>query len=172
LIKIVVTGAESTGKTTLAKSLAQYFNCPLRIEYSRVYLETMNGAYEQSDILHIARQQFQLEQKIIKIKPSLLICDTDNLVLKIWSEFKYGICDPWINGKIETTEVDLYILPHYDIPYEPDPLREHPDQRHILFQLYHDMLIQHKLTHFVVEGDPDARLNQSLDRINTLFKVN
>ena len=170
LIKIVLTGAECSGKTTLANDLAKYFDAPIRMEYARAYLTVRNGIYDQSDIIKIARYQSSIENEITSNKPPLLICDTDFLVLKIWSELKYGLCDSWINEQFHSDQVDLYILPHFNIPYQQDPLREHPDKRHILFQLYEDTLIQHHLPHLIVHGNEKQRLSQSIDAIRSLIQ--
>ena len=41
MTKIIVTGAESSGKTTVCKGLSNYYNIPFSEEYSRIYLNTL-----------------------------------------------------------------------------------------------------------------------------------
>lgn len=166
MIKVVITGAESTGKTRLANDLASHYDAPIRSESARSYLKKRNGVYSRSDIQQIAEQQLSEEIKLVNKNPDLLICDTDFLVFKIWSEYKYGICAPWIIEQFQSRHVDLYVLPHFDIPFEPDPLREHPDERHLLFQIYHDTLEQLRLPYIIVHGSPEERLQQSIIRID------
>ena len=168
MIKIVITGAESTGKTSLAKDIALHYKAPLREEFARAYLEQKKEGYIRHDISIIAKGQLAQEKVILRDNPKHLICDTDFLVFKIWSEYKYGICDPWINEQLQLSDVDLYILPHHEIPYEPDPLREHPDERHLLFQIYDDTLQQLGLPYIIVEGSHQERLNQAILKIDQL----
>ncbi|MEX2367263.1 MAG: ATP-binding protein, partial [Pseudohongiellaceae bacterium] len=98
----VTTGPESSGKTTLAGQLADYYRAPLVTEISREYLQKKMSAerhwrYDQNDLLTIAKQQNQLELNLGAYDPQAIVCDTDLLVLIVWSEVKYGISDPWIN---------------------------------------------------------------------------
>lgn len=168
MIKVIVTGAESTGKSTLASSLARHYKAPLVEEYARTYLSHLHRPYDYGDLLTIAKGQLKAEHKASIQQPPLLICDTSLLVIKIWSEYKYGTLDDWIDQQFSKQVCDLYILPHYDIPYEADPLRENPLSRHILYQIYLDTLKYHDLPHMIVTGSPSARVQQAQAKIDSL----
>ena len=84
---IVMTGPESSGKTTLATHLAGYYKAPLISEVARDYLAGKNS-YEKSDLLEIAKLQYQEERRVVARRPKKIICDTDLLVVMIWSEVK------------------------------------------------------------------------------------
>ena len=170
--KVVITGAESSGKSTLAADLSDSFKVPLVQEYSRIYLSNLNKAYQFEDLDIIAKQQLQLEKQASLTNDSFIICDTGLLVLKIWSEYKYGNLAPYIADQWDIYECDLFILPHYDIPYEQDPLRENPDDRHILFQLYQDILEQNGLKYLIVDGTIAERTAKAQKAIKALLLSN
>jgi nicotinamide riboside kinase len=61
LLKIIVTGPESSGKTTLCNALSKHFNLPFSKEYAREYLNTLKRDYNPDDLLKIAKGQLQTE---------------------------------------------------------------------------------------------------------------
>ncbi len=161
---IVVTGVESSGKSTLSKALAQHFNEPLVPEMARTYLAAKES-YGYEDIEAIARLQWaEIEKKSTEAKKYLFI-DTAFLVLKIWSEEKYGRCCRFILDKLATFTPDLYLLAAMDIPYEQDALRETPDvkDRERLYQIYLAHLEGEKLA--LIGGHFEERIEQSVAHI-------
>ena len=164
MYKIIVTGPESSGKTTLSKQLSNQLNLPLVSEYSREYLNHINRQYIQSDLLKIAKHQYNNEQKYNQS----IICDTDLITIKIWSEYKYSHCHKWILKKIdEQNKSDrIYLLCKPDIEWEYDPLRENPKNREDLFNLYIKELQNNKMNYFLVKGE-----NRFLNAYNKLNKV-
>ena len=166
---VVVTGPESCGKTTLARQLAARWEAPLVNEAARSYLQNKDS-YQESDLLEIAKLQNAMEQKKTVLSAEKLVCDTDLLVILIWSEVKYGSCDPWI---CETFEKCLnqkpftrhYVLCDPKIPWQPDRLRENPHNRDELFAFYLKKLTDYKLSYSIVKGEPHERLRQVLERL-------
>jgi GTPase SAR1 family protein len=110
MIKIVLTGPESTGKTTLAKQLANYLETAMVPESARHYIDNLDRPYLESDLLEIAKKQIELEKQQITKAQRILICDTDLITIKIWSEYKYQRCDPQILKWIEQEHYDHYLL--------------------------------------------------------------
>ena len=127
--KVVVLGPECAGKSELSEYLARAFNTVWVPEYAREYLDKLAKPYGPEDLPLIAKGQLMLEDEMETKANRTLICDTDLYVIKIWSMFKYGYCDPAILKAIESRKCDLYLLTYIDIPWAYDPLREHPDQR-------------------------------------------
>ena len=160
--KIIVTGPESSGKTTLCKALSKHFNLPFSKEYAREYLDALNRDYNQDDLLKIAKGQLQAENGI-------QLLDTDLITLKIWSEYKYGSCNKWILSQIEKekSEKRFYLLCKSDIPWEADPQRENPNNREELFEIYKTELESLGHTYFVVEGKD--RVEKSISKISNLI---
>lgn len=169
---LVTTGPESAGKTTLARDLARHLHWPLVSEQSRPYLNELYlhqpaGSYTQADLLAIARQQWQAEQALLAAGHQQLVCDTDLLVILVWSEVKYGSCEPAL---LELFERSLQVPRHYllcapDIPWEADPLRESPYDRATLLQLYVDKLRSLGLSWQLLQGDPQQRLQDALQGV-------
>ena len=83
-----------------------------------------------------------------------MVLDTDLITIKIWSEYKFGNCDTWILDKIEEqqNEIRLYLLCKPDIPWESDPLRENPNDRMELFEIYKMELDNLEHNYYIVEG--------------------
>lgn len=170
MLTVAVVGPESTGKTTLARSLAEHFKTPWVPEFAREYLTKLNRPYTQSDLLEIAKGQLKAENKLqSKANNRLLFLDTDLLVIKIWSEFKYGNCDPWIEQQLRLNQPSVYILTHFDIPYEEDPLRENPDERPELYDLYEEALQNSDSPYFIVQGNQQKRFDKAVKSINSIL---
>jgi len=89
--KIAITGPESTGKSELAKKLAKHYNTVWVPEFSREYIDNINRPYDYDDIIEIAKGQLNREKEAEKKANKFLFCDTELIVAKIWSEFKYSI---------------------------------------------------------------------------------
>ena len=171
--RIAITGPESTGKSMLAEQLAAHYHTVWVPEYAREYLELLGEPYEERDILSIARGQLLSETSKQILAKNFLFCDTELLVTKIWSEVKYGRCHPWIPENIVKHHYDLYLLCDIDLPWEYDPLREHPDQRQYLFDLYYNELKIRNYPFDVVRGTGPDRLKNALKIIEDFaFKLN
>ena len=166
---VVVTGPESCGKTTLAKQLADRLEAPLVNEAARDYLQNKDS-YQKSDLLKIAKLQNAMEQEKAALSTDKLVCDTDLLVILIWSEVKYGSCDPWICETFEKCLNQKPFTRHYflcdpKIPWQPDRLRENAHNRDELFAIYLKKLTDYKLSYSIVKGEPHERLQQAVERL-------
>ena len=100
-IKVVLFGPESTGKTTLAQKLARHYNSVWVREYAREYLQNkwnnQRKTCEPNDLIEIARGQIRTENELSQKTNTVLICDTDLLETKVYSESYYsGTCHPTI----------------------------------------------------------------------------
>ena len=160
LIRIAVTGPESTGKSMLTRQLAEKFGTVWVPEYAREYIDRLDRPYNEEDILVISRGQMEREEQKAAVAERILFCDTELTVTRIWSEVKYGRCHPWIIESLATHPYDLYLLCNIDIPWENDPQREHPDLREHLFSLYFNELTRRNCRFEVVSGlGPERLLN-------------
>ena len=100
VIRVAIVGPECTGKTDLARFLANQYHTAWVPEFARAYLETLNRPYTKEDLTTIATGQLSVENSIAQQANRIVFCDTNLLVVKIWSEFKYGSCAPEINSMI------------------------------------------------------------------------
>lgn len=169
MISIAIVGPESTGKTTLTNSLAKHYKTEWVPEYSREYLNAIDRPYNQTDLIEIASGQLKAEKKGRKKAEDLVFLDTDLFVIKVWSEFKYGNCDPWILQQLDMNKADLYLLTFFDVPYEDDPLRESPQYRPQLFDIYEKELKAYGVNYKVIQGSTQKRLESAIQSINTIL---
>lgn len=173
--KIIVTGPESSGKTTLARMLAEHYQAPLVDEQARAYLNGLDRPYVESDLLAIAQQQWAAEKKgegtARETLSPLVICDTDLLIIRIWALVKFGRCDPWITKILADHKPAHSMLCAPDIPWEPDPLREDPHGRDQLFAIHEQELDSLNRTYTVVHGDPAQRLSMAIAAVDALPDV-
>lgn len=167
--KIIITGPESSGKTALASNLAEYFNTFFVPEYARTYLSNLDRPYVEEDLYHIAKGQYREEKKHAPKAGRLLICDTSMLVMKVWSEYCFQRIHPFILENLEKNPVDLYLLCKPDIPWQPDPLRENPIDRDVLYDMYHQSLIELRAPFVVISGlRAEQRLELAVQAIHSL----
>lgn len=162
---IVITGPESTGKSTLASQLAKQFTATLVQEYARQYVDELDRSYTKKDLFKIAKGQYERQVEALKKEAEIIILDTSLLNIKIWSTFKYGHCHHGILSRLEKQRVDGWILCGTEIPWEFDPQRENPNDREELYQLFKDELLAIKANILMVHGDKKARFNKSVDWI-------
>jgi nicotinamide riboside kinase len=160
-LRIVLTGPESTGKTTLAKALAAALKGAWVPEFARPYLQYIGRTYQIDDLPVIQRGQAAWETwyQTQVTDNQLLILDTDWTVMHIWHLEKTGIGWPEAPADIAQRQ---YLLCAPDIEWQPDPLREHPTERERLFVAYERLLQSVNARYKVVEGDEDTRLATAL----------
>jgi NadR type nicotinamide-nucleotide adenylyltransferase len=187
LKKIVILGPESTGKSTLCEMLAKHFNtlwCP---EYAREYLLENGTVYTFEDLLLIAKGQLALEEAFMgkmleenaeagigkgnHAAPSLLFIDTDQYVMKVWSEYVFGDCHNWILRRIAERPYDLYLLCKPDLPWVKDDLREYPDEkpRLELYHIYRDILLNQPVSWAEINGSYNQRFEMAKNAVMTLL---
>jgi NadR type nicotinamide-nucleotide adenylyltransferase len=171
--KVVILGPESTGKSTLSQDLTSIFSGVLVEEYAREYLNRNNGEYLEQDIVKIAKGQIdceiQAELKCAEDGKTIIFYDTNITVLKIWSEFKFGKCHPWILEQYDQKKYDFYLLTYPDLDWEPDPLRENPQELISIFSLYEEDLVKRNLNYKVIKGQGSERTRQALDAVTLLI---
>lgn len=169
LKRIAIVGPECTGKSELANFLAQYYNTVWVPEFARSFLDVLSRPYEKTDLKTIAKGQILLEDSAVQKANKLLFCDTTLLVVKVWSEFKYGICDEEIVNELKNRNYDLHLLTHVDIPWVEDPQREHPQQRDLLFSIYKAELEKMKTPYVEIKGERAQRRALAIAAIDKLF---
>lgn len=169
ILKVCVTGPESTGKSELSKFLAETYRTSWVPEYARNYLDKLNRPYQQSDLSKIAHGQMRLEDEWVNESNRVLICDTNLITIKIWSEFKFGKCEEEILHQLQARKYDLYLLCYIDLPWENDPQREHPDKREELWNLYKAEVTKSGVPFVEIAGEREARRKRAIDAINSLL---
>jgi len=174
--KIVIIGPESTGKSSLCEGLARHFQTDLVPEYAREYLTQHGTGYRAEDLALIARGQLALEDRHAAAAEAAgykwLFVDTDMYVMKVWSEFVFGSCDPCILTQIVRRSYDAYLLCRPDLPWTPDPLREYPEgpARTQLFHIYKDCLVNQSTPWAEIGGQGEARIAAGIAAVTLLLQ--
>ncbi len=163
---IVLTGPESSGKTTLAEQLALDLGLPLVPEVAREILTRQGPAYTEADVYRMALAQWRQQERICSEAGSgMVVADTDLLTYRIWLEQKYSRCAPWIHALHKRGAPTHYLLCAPDLPWEPDPLREHEHAREALFDLHLLILTREDWPHTILQGDATTRRERAWSAI-------
>lgn len=172
IIKIALFGPESTGKTTLAKQLADYYETEWVPEFARDYLqekwEENQHICVADDMLPIAYGQTALENEKLANANRYLFCDTNLMVTKVFSEMYYGFCDPLLNEAALKHEYDLFFLTDIDVPWEKDDIRDTPEGRETVFSAFKQTLIDTKKPFIILSGNKETRLEKATAIIENL----
>lgn len=168
LNKIVISGPESSGKTTLFNDLCNSYSLIGVSEYARDYIGNLKRSYSYDDILLIADKQYKNEQILLKSKEPFVLTDTDLLTLEIWCEFKYNKCHPFIKDKLRANLPNVYLLCHPEVPWEYDSQRENPNDRMALFEIYKNKIKSLGVDYQVLKGDRLTRLRHTKRIINSI----
>ncbi|MCX2738575.1 ATP-binding protein [Pontibacter anaerobius] len=170
MIKIAITGPESTGKSTLAEQLAAQYGTVWVPEYARSYVGNLGRPYTLADIENIARGQMALERELQQQANAILFADTDMLVLKIWSEHAFGHTPSWILEQLQQQDYNLCLLMGVDLPWEPDPQREHPHLRQYFYDWYKRELEALQVPFVEISGQQQERLQLATRHVKELLQ--
>lgn len=175
LIKVVLFGPESTGKTTLSNQLATHYKTVWTPEFLREFSQKKwdeeQKVCEEKDVIAIAQGQMKLENETAKSANQVLICDTDLLETKVYAEFYFeGFNLPALNQAIEDNHYDLYLLTYIDTPWEADDLRDRPEMREQMFKKFENALITHNKNYVLLKGDKTTRLKKATAHIDPLLE--
>jgi nicotinamide riboside kinase len=175
LLKIALYGPESTGKTTLAKQLAEHYKTEWIPEFAREYLqEKWNKTQqicEEHDLLPIAVGQTKSENKALKKANKLLFSDTCLLVTKVYSDIHYGQTNPILEKAAKKHKYDLFILTDVDVPWEKDDLRDAPSKRKDNLRVFEDVLIRYNKPYLTLSGSKENRVQEAISWIDNLIEA-
>jgi len=168
LPSIVIVGVECTGKTRLSQNLARRLERPLVTEQARLWLAERANRYVEADLLTLAELQWRAEH-LLRQKGEAPVVDTDLVVIRIWSEVRFGGCHPRIMELLASRPPAVYLLPRPDLPWQADPQRESPDpeERAALHLRYRSLLKALGHSFFEIGGTGPAREQAALDALST-----
>lgn len=170
---IVVTGPESTGKSTLSAQLAESYGGELVPEYARSYVENLKRPYTFSDVETIARRQLFTACKLKRAEYSterLVFFDTFLILTKVWFEEVYACCPLWLDTAIRGNKPDLVLLCLPDLPWEADSVRENGTRRRYLLSRYQSNLEYYGIPFRKIAGKGSLRLSRAQKYINALIE--
>jgi HTH-type transcriptional repressor of NAD biosynthesis genes len=176
--RVCIVGAESTGSTTLARSLAAAYETIWVPEYGRDYTVEKftigtGDKWLPSDFLRIALEQNALEDRMAREAPvGIMLCDTDSLATALWEEVYLGSTSDavWRAADAHGAPYALYLLTdHVGVPWEQDGLRLGDETRSAMTARFEEVLSARGLPWLKVSGTRSARLSQAVDAITPFF---
>jgi nicotinamide riboside kinase len=162
-----ITGAESTGKSTLTAQLAQHYQAVGTREFARDYLNNLGHAYSIEDLHAISRGQIEIIRNTLG--EPLTFVDTDLINLKVWYDEVFHEVPSWLTDFIRNLGKGYYLVCQPDIPWEPDPLRENPDRREFLNQRYEEELRSAGFPFYRVTGMGESRLQCAISIVDAIL---
>jgi len=176
--RVVLVGAESTGKTTLARTLAEHFQTRFVAEYGREHWEqkvaglTMNDplpAWSDEEFVHIAREQQRRENEAARTANKLLICDTNAFATGTWYERYRGQRHPVVDAIGQQDKADLYLLTAPDVPFVQDGFRDGEKIRDWMHQRFAEQLALSSMPHVLLSGTFTKRNQQAIAAVKALL---
>ena len=164
--RIVVTGSECTGKTTLARDLAAHFGGLWVAEQSRVYAERVGRALTAEDVSPIASAQIAAEDAALvdaaRRKIRWLFLDTDLISTVVYARHYYGSCPAWVEAEARARLGERYLLADIDVPWTADAVRDRPHSREEIHLAFQSVLSEFDAAKCLVRGLGRHRLEAAL----------
>jgi nicotinamide riboside kinase len=175
MIHIAIAGPESSGKTTLCEQLAAHYSGAVLVsEFAREYLEKYkpDGNYTIEDVRLMFSEQLSRWTKSLEEEAEIVIWDTDPMVYKIWVSEVYK--ENWKEIKIAVDEMhpDILFLCKPDIPWEYDPLRQNPNDRDRLFEIFKEEYRKSISDYIIISGDSEHRKMIAIECIDEVLTSN
>ncbi|MBK8726327.1 MAG: ATP-binding protein [Holophagaceae bacterium] len=168
--KVRILGAESTGKTTLARDLAARYHTAWVPEFGRAYTEAGKGGFseglwvsEEFSIIANAqnRMEDEAEKKPAVMKAGFLVCDTDALATAVWHERYMGFWSREVAKLAEGRTYALTLLSSMDVPFVQDGFRDGERLRRWMTARFEEVLESRNLPFHWIEGNQAERLEQA-----------
>jgi NadR type nicotinamide-nucleotide adenylyltransferase len=151
-MRIAIVGPESTGKTLLARTLAEKLGGTFVAEYGRTYSEEFGNQSTALDLAAIAAGQLLAEEEALTANPAPhLICDTDVLTTCSYAHLYLGYCPQTLEELASIRSYDVTFLLSPTIPFRPDTIRLFEHRRDEHFALLTRLLTAAGRRFYVVE---------------------
>lgn len=172
-LRIVLTGSECTGKSTLAGLLAEHYDVPCVKEFLRDYFIDHDGVLTLDDAIPIVKGQLASEDSaalsVSGAGVPLMLFDTNALSSVVYNKYYYGTNPDWIEQVFAGREYTLYFLCGIDVPWQSDGQRDRPQERGYLQSLFRDELIARGLPFVELQGGVTERFSCAVRLIDLLL---
>jgi HTH-type transcriptional repressor of NAD biosynthesis genes len=169
--RVCLLGAESTGKTTLARALAGAYETSWNPEYGRAYTECRDdptARWTSEEFTHIARIQCWYEDCLAGTAREVLFCDTDAFTTALFHEvYLDGPTDAFAD--LVARPYDLFLVCGLDVPWRHDGIREFDEQRHWMHERYLERVGASGAPWLLLEGPHERRLSECRAAVDRLL---
>jgi HTH-type transcriptional repressor of NAD biosynthesis genes len=148
--KICMYGPESTGKSTMARKMAERYHTEFVPEVAREMLTSNNFALDK--IIEIGEAQTQRILEKVQIANRILFCDTDLITTQIYSQYYLHQVPDILYGLENKVKYDHYFLFDIDVPWIADGLRDLGDKRDYMYEIFRSELDKRKIPYTKVQG--------------------
>ncbi|NUU18778.1 AAA family ATPase [Cellulomonas humilata] len=174
--RVVVTGAESTGTTTLADALTAHFGLPTVAEFGREWTVSRPGGptapWHTAEFDLVAREQARREDDAAAATAvPLLVCDTDVLTTTVWHERYVGHPSPTVGALAAGRVPDLYLLTGDEIPFVQDDTRDGEHLRHAMQDRFREVLAAQPAPWVELRGTCAERLERAIALVDPLLET-
>lgn len=158
--RIVLTGPESTGKSTLARALSAELRAPCIPEASRLLAEAMAPEpLSAATVEPIARLTMRMDDEALAHAPRFAVFDTDLVSTVVYARHYYGTCPEWIVQEARRRRGERYLLCLPDLPWIADGVRDQPAARDTLLASFRAVLTEIGADAVEIHGVGEARLS-------------
>lgn len=172
LRRIVLTGPESTGKTTLAVRLAAHYGVEAVPEFVRGYAAAKGAPLDFRDHGPIAKGQMAMEDEYRARAEArgdtILVQDTDLVSTVAYCLHYFGRCPAFIEEAAVARRPDRYLLLDIDVPWVADGVRDRGEQREEMHALFASTLARFEAPVARIGGDWDVRFERAVRAIDAL----
>jgi len=174
VLRVVLIGAESTGKTTLAQQLANHYGTNWVPEYGREHWEPKVAGlsildppkvWTREEFAHIALEQRRREELAARTAKRTLICDTNAFATGIWFERYHKSRNETVDQIGSKSKAGLYLLTAPDVPFVQDGFRDGEKIREWMDQRFLEQLQQTNKTRIRIEGPFSDRHLRAIEAI-------
>lgn len=168
--RVVLVGAESTGKTTLARDLAEHYGTAWVPEFGRAHSDARpEGPWQSAEFERIAREQDQREDAAARVCERILVCDTDSFATAIWHERYVGHRSAAVEAIAAKRRPDLYLLAGSDAPFVQDGTRDGEHLRGWMEARFREELPRRNVPWIELRGDHAARRRGAIEACDRLL---
>lgn len=174
-LRVVLTGSECTGKTTLARILARELDTLVVPEMARAHAEAKRGALDATDVEPIARAQMRADDEAMARASvegrRVLVLDTDLVSTTVYARHYYGTCPAWIDAEARARRADLYLLCDIDVRWVSDPARDRPYHRAEIHAMFVTALTALGARWTTVRGLGEVRDDVAMGAVRMLLRT-
>ncbi|MDR2951040.1 MAG: AAA family ATPase [Prevotella sp.] len=169
VIKVVILGTESTGKTVLTGKLAKHYNAIAVFEAGRDIIADSND-FSIND-LYLVADEHAKRIRLSEIKDSpLIIIDTDIHITKSYGRFTFNEDLMLDNHVYDANRANLYLYLSNDVKFVQDGTRMDEESRNRLDASHRETLNEHDIPYTEIMGNWDERFEKAVDEIDRLIE--